>query len=310
MHRNSFNAEPAIDNAEGDSSNPFVLNGLFKVHREVDMRGDKALEARWVAAVSNVCRHCASTRRTSDAAFEILESLFSGYENDRGTRFYVVEALVLLNTTRALPILTDVAKDPALLKDFDHFDDWVDALVDKLLIGKREEEAFSALRALLGSTSEEMRSYASEKLLIMNTPEAHGILVSESVRQSNELLVGFLVQGHDEKYSEDGCGEQDPDRAEALAELFGRVRGDERCRIAPENLRVLVEQAVRKAGADRGQGEKERAANIMEKLIPLRHHQDPPRPAPRRHVPFSIRILSRRLGLALVKGDKIPELPR
>jgi len=310
MGRNRFSAEQAIENADRGPPNPFLLNDIFKVHREVDMRGDRDLEARWVAVMSNLCRRCASPRETSDTAFEILESLFSRYEGDIGTRFYVVEALVLLKNKRALSVLIDVAKDPALLRQFDHFDDWIDALVDRLLISNREKEAFSALTALLGSDSEEMRRYASEKLLITNTPEAHRILVSESVRLSNELIVGLLVQGHDEKYCESGCGESDPDRAEALAELFGRVRIDNRCRIAPENLRALVEKAVRKAGAVCGQDEKGRAADIMEKFAPLRHHPDQPRPIPRRHTPSSARHMGRRAQLTLVNGGKNPELSR
>jgi hypothetical protein len=168
-----------------------------------------------------------------------------------------------------------------------------------------------ALGAALGSPSEEVRRYFSDKLLIMDTRESHKVLVEKSLEHSNEFLVYFLADAYDLKYNDDAQTRLPPEFFEALVRLLDRVRRDREFHIAPEALRPLVEKAVRKQFPQLGDEEmRSKAAFVMERLCPQKAPPEPPRPIPRRQARIPAGQMGRRARLTLVTGGKNPELPR
>ncbi len=300
----------AIENAEKNPRNPFVLNGLFAIADEVHNRRSEDDISRWMAAVNLVARRCSDQKSTRKSAFEILKAVFNRRGQSVNVRFYALGAMYLLGTESALPVFIEASKDHALLKEIPHMHEWIDSLVEKLLIrGWKgdDEKVLEALGAALGTNSEEMRIFFSDRLLRMNTRAAHKVLVEKSLEQSNECLVAFLIRAYDLKY----CGDAfatDTEFSDALLKLFDRARNDREFHIAPEALRPLVEKAVRKSGQD----EKDvpsKTEYIMERLCPSLIPPGQPRPMPRRHAKVPAQ-LCRGPRLTLVNGGKNPELPR
>ena len=312
MKQSADAAMRAIENAQENPHNPFVLNNLFRTADEVHNHHSHDTINQWVSALSRVARCCGDSKSTREGAFDILKSVFNKPGQGINVRFYALGAMHLLGTEKALPIMVDASNDPALLKEIPHIHEWIDSILDKLLTrGRRADDqaVLDALGAALGTCSDAMRIYFSDKLLVMGTREAHKVLVERSMDYSNICLVNFLIMAYDLKYHDDAGNGLIQEYSEALLGLFDRVRRDREFHIAPEALRQLVEKAVRKEFGPIDEKEMlSKTSYIMERLAPQRAPPEPPRPMPHRPG-FSARNLQRP-KLALVQGDKIPQLPR
>jgi len=312
MKRSTDAAIRAIENAQKNPHNPFVLSDLFKTADDVHNHHSHDVINRWISVLNRVARCCADSKSTRESAFDIFKAVFNKPGQSVNVRFYALGAMYLLGTENALPIMVEASKDPALLKEIPHIHEWIDSVFDKLLTrGWKgdDRKVLDALGAALGTCSDEMRIYFSDKLLLMGTREAHKVLVEKSPEYSNECLVNFLIMAYDLKYHDDAGNDLSPEYSEALLMLFDRVKRDEEFHIAPEALRPLVEKAVKKRCGPIGEKDiLSKTAYIMERLSPQKAPPEPPRPRTRRP-----EFQARKPPvpkLALVDGGKIPGLPR
>lgn len=310
MKRSTDAAMRAMENAEKNPQNPFVLNSLFATADEVFSRRSHDDINRWVSVLSRVARHCSDSKSTRESAFDILKAVFNKPGQSVNVRFYALGAVYLLGTEKALPIMVEASKDPALLREIPHIHEWIDSILDKMLTRGRkgdDEKVLDALGKALDTGSDEMRLYFSDKLLRMGTREAHKVLVEKSIEYANECLVSFLIRAYDLKYNEDAFAD-DMEFSEALLDLFDRAKRDREFHIAPEALRPLVEKAVKKSGPMDEKDALSKTAYIMERLCPQIVPPEHPRPGPRR--PEISARMAPGPKLALVNGGKNPELPR
>lgn len=278
--------EKVLGSALKDSRNPALLKELFECLKlAVD---DAHLSDKYspsiIAAIASVCRNCSDDRRNSSAALRSLESIFE--KGDANIRAYAADAACLLRTPQALRFVLEAAKDAQVIKMCKDIDDHVDYMVG-LIYAADPASGLRELGRMLSHPALELRYYAANRLLLFGEPgqperlaEAAHILLAGGVKGGcNEARI-LLRRGYRlaELLEEWPQGFRREKVARAACRFYQRVKDGGACAIDDACWRGIRPQVI--------DGELQRPHR-------RRRHKQPRRPQ-----------------LALVKGDKTPELSR